>query len=128
MTSDLPAAEPAPVFFDVILHPHRSLSRGGFIALMTGFGTLSLGVGGFFFLQGAWPVVGFFGLDILLVWLAFRSNYRAARCYETVRLTDRALIVQRVGLKGPPRPWTFQPYWLRVMMDDPPEHESQVML
>ena len=31
-----------------------------------------------FLLLGAWPVFGFFGLDVLLLYLAFRANYRAA--------------------------------------------------
>ena len=32
-----------------------------------------------FLLAGAWPVFGFFGLDVLLVYWAFRLNYRRAR-------------------------------------------------
>jgi uncharacterized membrane protein len=116
------------VFFDAILHPHRSLSPRGFAIFMGVFSAISLTVGGFFWLHGAWPVLGFFGLDILGVWYAFRLNYRSARMYETIRLTERELVVHRVGLKGRDDTWTFQPYWLRVTMDDPPEHESQVTL
>ena len=121
------AAEPR-IFFDAILHPHRSLSRRGFAIFMGAFTAISLTVGGFFWLQGAWPVFGFFGLDILLVWWAFRRSYRTARMYETVRLTEHELVVHRIGVAGDDRSWTFQPYWLRVTMDDPPEHESQVTL
>ena len=88
------------VFFDAILHPHRSLSPRGFAIFMGIFSAISLTVGGFFCLQGAWPIFGFFGLDILLVWYAFRRNYRNARMYETVRLTERELVVRRVGLRG----------------------------
>jgi uncharacterized membrane protein len=116
------------VFFDAILHPHRSLSPKGFAIFMGVFSAISLTVGGFFWLLGAWPILGFFGLDILAVWYAFRRNYRNARMYETIRLTERELVVHRVGLKGRDDTWTFQPYWLRVTMDDPPEHESQVTL
>jgi uncharacterized membrane protein len=120
-------AEPR-VFFDAILHPHRSLSRRGFAIFMAAFSAVSLTVGGFFFAIGAWPIFGFFGLDIVLVYAAFRLSYRSARMYETVRLTERELVVRRVDVKGTGRTWTFQPYWLRVTMDDPPEHESQVTL
>jgi uncharacterized membrane protein len=121
------AAKPK-IFFDAVLHPHRSLSRRGFVIFMAVFSAISLTVGGFFWWQGAWPIFGFFGLDILLVYWAFRRNYGSAKMYETVRLTDRELVVHRVGLKGDDQSWTFQPYWLRVSMDDPPEHESQVTL
>lgn len=116
------------VLFNAILHPHRSLGRAGFAVVMLLLGTASLGLGTAFLLMGAWPVFGFLGLDVLLVWLAFRHNFRAARRYETVRLTERRLTVSKVGLKEPPRTWIFQPYWLRVHMDDPPEHDSQVVL
>lgn len=116
------------ILFDAVLHPHRSLSPRGFKVLMGFFVLVSLTVGGWFFLNGAWPVFGFFGLDILLFYLAFRISYRGGRMYERVRLTEAELEVQRVDPGGGRRVWTFQPYWLRVTMDDPPEHDSQVTL
>ena len=119
---------PARVFFDAILHPHRSLGRSGFRILMGAVILINLVVAGIFVANGAWPVVPFCGLDVLVLWLAFRVNYRSARLYERVRLTDADLTVQRVDWKKPERRWTFQPYWLRVTMDDPPQHESQVTL
>ncbi|MGQ9366282.1 DUF2244 domain-containing protein [Azospirillum sp. ST 5-10] len=116
------------VFFDAILHPHRSLGRTGFLVLMTAVVLVSAGVGVLFLMQGAWPVTGFFGLDVLLLYWAFRANYRSARRYERVRLTEADLTVQRVAWRQPERLWRFQPNWLRVTMDDPPRHESQVTL
>ncbi|WP_029010893.1 DUF2244 domain-containing protein [Azospirillum halopraeferens] len=123
-----PQPTPVRVFFDAILHPHRSLGRTGFLVLMAAVVLVSAVVGTAFLVQGAWPVTGFFGLDVLLLWWAFRANYRSARRYERVRLTDRELTVQRVAWKQPDRTWRFQPHWLRVSMDDPPRHESQVTL
>ncbi len=116
------------VFFDAILHPHRSLGRRGFRVLMGVVILANLLIAGIFIANGAWPVVPFCGLDVLILWLAFRVNYRSARLYERVRLTDTDLTVQRVAWKAPEKRWTFQPYWLRVSMDDPPRHESQVTL
>lgn len=116
------------VFFDAILHPHRSLGRRGFRVLMGAVILANAAVAGIFVANGAWPVVPFCGLDVLVLWLAFRVNYRSARLYERVRLTDADLTVQRVAWRKPERCWTFQPNWLRVTMDDPPRHESQVTL
>ena len=116
------------VFFDAILHPHRSLGRKGFRILMGVVILANLVIAGIFLAHGAWPVVPFCGLDVLILWLAFGANYRSARLYERVRLTDTDLTVQRVAWKKPEKHWTFQPYWLRVSMDDPPRHESQVTL
>src|SRR3546814_13661002 len=66
------------------------------------------------YLSGAWPAVGFLGLDVLVVYVAFRLNYRAARAYETVRLTRAELEVTQVDPRGRGRRVTFQPYWPAV--------------
>ena len=127
-SSPLPAVAPARVFFDVVLMPHRSLGPGGFWLLMALISGVSFVSGMYFVLKGAWPVTGFFGLDVLLIYVAFKASYRSARRYETVKLTEDALIVERVSPSGRRACWTFQPYWLRVEMDDPPEHASQLTL
>ncbi len=41
-------------------------------------------------LFGAWPVLGFMGLDILLVWWLFKRSYLDARRSETLVLTEFA--------------------------------------
>jgi uncharacterized membrane protein len=116
------------VHFDAVLTPHRSLPRSGFGWLMAAWLLLNAGLAFYFYAHGAWPVIGFFGLDVLLLYLAFRFNYRGGRLIERVRLTDEALTVVRVSPGGASKAWSFQPYWLRVSMDDPPQPESRLML
>ncbi len=117
-----------PALFDAVLEPHRSLSRSGFLTLMAAVVTISFAAGIAFALMGAWPVFAFFGLDAVLIYVAFKVNYRGARMYETVRLTEETLPVVRVNASGRVQRWSFQPYWLRVNMDDPPRHDSKLML
>jgi uncharacterized membrane protein len=117
-----------PVLFDAILTPHRSLSRRGFRLLMAGVCAVSLTVGLAFFLMGAWPVVGFFGLDVLLIYGAFKLNFRAARVYETVTVTRAQCTVARISPRGDAQRWRFQPAWLRIFMADPPERDSPLTL
>jgi uncharacterized membrane protein len=119
-----------PLLFDAELRPYCSMPRQGFYILMGILAAITLGSGAFFLSIGAWPVFGFYGLDILLVYLAMRRSYqRAQRHWESVRLTDSALTVERHGPRqGQFARWFFQPYWLRVEMDDPAGHESQVVL
>lgn len=124
---------PAPpadgrLLFDAILRPHRSLSAFGFLILMLVICTVSFIAGIVFLVQGAWPVMGFFGLEVALVYGAFKLNYRAGRLIETVQLGCDELLVRRIDAKGRVFSWTFPPNWLRVRMDDPPEHESQLVL
>ena len=123
------ATLPAPAFFfDAVLTPHRSLSPFGFRLLMGCLGLASLISGAFFVLRGAWPVGGYLGLDVLLVYLAFKASYRSARCYETIRLSAAALVVERVGPGARQGRWSFQPYWLRVELDEPPGRSSRLSL
>ena len=116
------------LLFDACLRPHRSLGPRGFLVLMSAVCAISFVGGLVFFLAGAWPVVGFLGADVLLIFIAFKINYRRARMYETLRLDKEALRVERVQCDGSSREWRFQPFWLQVHMDDPPRHDSQLTL
>lgn len=114
--------------FRAVFHPHRSLSATGFWILMGLVGLASFAAGIAFTLAGAWPVFGFLGLDVALIYCAFRLNYHRARASEAVRLTDSELTVERMSAAGKVHKWSFQPYWLRIHMDDPPQHHSQLVL
>ncbi len=121
-------AEYGPVLFDAKLTPHRSLPPQGFFVLMAAVCAVSFVARVVFFVVGAWPVVGFLGADVLLIYLAFRANYRHARMHESLSLTRGGLTVRRVNHWGEEQSWRFQPTWLQVVMDDPPRHESQLTL
>lgn len=116
------------VHFDAVLNPHRSLGPRGFLILMLALGGVSFVAGMVFLVLGAWPVMGFFGFDMLLIYVAFKLNYRSGKLVEAVRLTDRQLSIRRIHPGGRTREWNFEPYWVRVEMDDPPEHASQLTL
>ncbi len=118
----------APVLFDAILTPHRSLGRPGFAILMAVVAAVNIGLGISFTLRGAWPIFGFCGLDVLLFYIMFQLNYRSARMFERIRLLPDELIVERHDRRGHKQSWSFQPYWLRIAMDDPPDHGSQLVL
>ncbi len=113
MTSDN-AAELEPTIFSAVLTPHRSLGNVGFLVLMIAFGGVSFVTGIAFLLMGAWPVFGFFGLDVLLLYWAFKLNYRHARAYEEVKVTPEALTVRKVSHRGNAREWTLNPLWVRL--------------
>ena len=118
-----PGCAAAPASFDSlsferVLLPHRSLPRRGFHLLILILGLISFAVGIGFVSIGAWPVMGFFGLDVALVYIAFRLNYRSARRSETIRLAGDAFTVERVSVRGERRMWRFQPFWLRVILEE----------
>lgn len=121
-------AVPQAVHFDATLLPHRSLPREGFHALIAALIAANLILGVPMFLFGAWPVIGFMGLDIALVILLFRLNYKSGRLSETLRLTDTDLEVVRIDPEGVVETTRLEATWLRVEMDDPPQHESHLTL
>jgi len=104
--------------FSVVLTPHRSLGPRGFLVFMATVGAVSFGTGLLFYLMGAWPVVGFLGLDVLLIYVAFKLNFRALSVYETVDLSPETLTVTRVDPKGREQSWSFNPYWVRLRVDE----------
>ena len=103
-----------PTLFSAIITPHRSLSGNGFLLVMALVGGLSFIGGLFFFWLGAWPVIGFLGLDVVLVYWAFRANYRAAAAFEEVTVTPSELRLRRVSHRGEVAEWTLNPLWTKL--------------
>lgn len=126
MTAAIPTSP--PVLFHALLRPHRSLSPTGFRALMAAVVALFAAIGLAFFLVGAWPVVGFCGFEALLIWWCFKLNFRSLERYETILLTDRALELCRVAPGGAVERIAFQPYWLRVRLEESPGRSSRLVL
>ena len=118
----------SPILFDAVLHPYRSLSPRGFAILMTLLGSISFAAGFSFVALGAWPVFGFLGLDVALVYLAFRMNYRAARNFELVRLTENKLTVTLGGGPRIKHEIRVSAYWVRVEIDNSTNYEDQLIL
>ena len=107
--------QPVPaVHFATSLVPHRSLSPAGFRWLIRAAIAANLAIGLPMLIFGAWPVLGFMGLDIWLLWFLFKRSYLDARRSETLLLTDRELIVDRVAPDGEREQHRLDAYWLRV--------------
>ena len=115
------------VFFDAVLMPNRSLGPRGFLILMGAICAVSFIAGLVFFLAGAWPVVGFLGLDVVLIYVAFKINYRRASIVENLRLTREHLTVERVNHWGETRTWRFSPAWLQIGLEDPGRRRGLVL-
>jgi uncharacterized membrane protein len=103
-----------PTLFSAILTPHRSLGGAGFLVLMLAVSVVSFASGLFFFLIGAWPVMGFLGLDVLLIYWAFRISYRTADAFEEVIVTPSELTVRNVSHRGEVRKYALNPVWVRL--------------
>ena len=110
-----------PTLFSARVTPHRSLNRTGFLVLMTFIGAVSFIAGIAFWMMGAWPVLGFFGLDVLVIYWAFRINFRSADATEDIVLTPSELRVRRVSHRGRLVEWSFNPLWVQLEQTGDPE-------
>src|SRR5712672_351089 len=103
-----------PKLFSARLTPHRSLNRTGFLVLMAFLTAVSFAAGVAFLLMGAWPVFGFFGLDVLVIYWAFRINFRRAAAVEEISVTPSELRVRRVSHRGHVVEWVLNPLWVQL--------------
>src|SRR3712207_6229478 len=100
--------------FSAVIRPHRSLSPQGFRLVMGLLCVTSAAASLPFLLMGFWPVAGFFGLDFVGLYIAFRISYRQGRSFELLELTPVRLILRKVSHRGETREWRFNPLWTRL--------------
>lgn len=123
-----PITAPDPTthrLFDMRLVPHRSLTPPGFRILMGIFALICTASSIPFVIAGAWPVAGFMGADIAIIYFAFRANYRAARAYEDVVVTPLELSLAKVTSRGDRREYRFHPSWVQIRREDHEEYGLQ---
>ncbi len=101
----------------IVLTPHRSLSREGFVTVMTIVAVMNLVIGFTFFLIGAWPVIGFLGLDVVLIWWAFTRNFADAQRVEKISVIGDELTLSRVVQDGEQEATVFNRRWVRVELE-----------
>lgn len=99
---------------DALLQPNRALTRKAFQVLILGFVALNLILAMLFVAYGAYPVLAFLGLDIALLWLAFRTNFRDGGLIERVQVAADRIHVMRQPVKGAAENWIVSPHWARV--------------
>lgn len=117
-TAAAPPLEDGALFMDAVLRPHRSLSLSAFRLMLVAVIAINAVVALVFIAQGAFPVAGFLGLDVLALWIAFRVNYRAGRAEERVRVAASQVHFERRDPKGASAHWVLNPVWARVAHDD----------
>lgn len=107
----------AKPLFAATLTPHRSLTPNGKRIVVGLVAALALVPGVIFYVAGAWPVVGFMGLDVLAIWAALTISMRAGKAYEVLTLWPGALELRKVDAKGAERTVSFAPTSVRFVID-----------
>jgi uncharacterized membrane protein len=125
VTASAPSAE---AIYQPRLIPPRSLTlrQAHVFILLFGAGTCALSVP--FYILGAWPVVGFMGLDVLALYVALRVSFRSARAFESISLTPFELVIVKKSAYGLRRERRFDTYWLRLETEEDEEFGMQRVL
>jgi uncharacterized membrane protein len=89
----------------------------GCIALVS----FAAGIG--FLMIGAWPVFGFFGLDVVLIWWALKRNFRDGKARETITINNHevSLVKHRPGKQDVEV--DFVRSWTRVELETDTERD-----
>mgnify|MGYP001044761974 CR=1 FL=1 len=117
LSSSEPVIREDPPLWEITLWPHRSLGRTGFrnTMILVAFGLL-LPTLPLFFTTAGWTMVPFIGGAFLMMWLAFKLNYRHGRITEHLSLWSDIIAVERHELDGEIKRWKANPYWLRIKL------------
>jgi uncharacterized membrane protein len=112
------------LYMDAVITANRSLSPGGFRVLFTAVVLVNVAFAVFLLALGAWPAPIFLGIDVLLVWLAFKASFRAARRAERVRVSAESVEVLHAGRTV----WRSPTAFTRVAVEERGEHDRRVRL
>ncbi len=115
-------------FLDITVLPYRSLSKKGFKNLMFAVSFVFFSVGVFFWYIGAWPVFGFLGLDVLLLYYAFKINYKSGEIFETLKIIRDDFFITRNFPSGKKQMWKLEPYWTKVEIANPSKNQHNLIV
>ena len=83
-------------------------------------------MGAYFWYLGAWPVFGFIGLDVLLLYYAFKINYKSVKFLKLLKLKN--FLVTRSFPSGKQQHWNLEPYWASVELTSHRRNENSLIL
>ena len=116
------------IFLNITVLPYRSLSKKGFKQLMFIVSFIFFSVGGFFWYIGAWPVFGFLGLDVFLLYYAFKINYNSGEIFETIKIIREKLSITRNFPSGKKQVWDLETYWTKVEILTPSRNQHNLIV
>lgn len=120
ISSNAPQSGDPPIF-TASIRPHRSLGASGqrLVVTLVCIATIASSIP--FILAGAWPVAGFFGLDLAALVLALHVNTREGRAVEEIAISRVNLLIRNIDWRGHVAEWHANPLWTRLERSDHPE-------
>jgi uncharacterized membrane protein len=124
-----PPPLPEPVLFEAVCTANQSLGSRGMAAVAVLVVAASGAVATLLFALGAWPVIGFTGLEVLLVLgLLWRHRRGGRRAMEVLVLVGDRLVVRRTDVRGRREEMALDAYWTRVSLQERPGTAGRLLL
>jgi len=103
--------------FAARLTPYRSLGKRGYRVVIAVIAVAATVPAITFYALGAWPIVGFMGLDVALIAWAMWASLRDGKRYEQVTLWPDQLEVKQVDGSGKETLTRFNPHFVKLVVD-----------
>jgi uncharacterized membrane protein len=116
------------ILLDTVLRPTPPMSPRALKIVFAAVLAVNLAFALNFVLRGAWPIASFMGADVALLGWALTSATKAARRYERVTLTPSRLAILHHPAKGADSRVEFNPYWVRVRVENQPQPGTRLTL
>ena len=108
-------------YLDIRIYPSQSLGKTGFRILMLVLILPALLIGMYFYFRGAWPVAGFLGLELLLIYVAFKISFISNRVSEHIILDEKILKICYHKQSKIVKTINLEPTWLKVQLNNNPK-------
>lgn len=104
--------------FHLIARRNNSLSSTGRTAVFGSLVLVSFAISSAFAFFGAWLVLPFAGVEMAVLYLAFRHMERHAGDFESIAIEGERVLVERWEL-GKVSRYEFNRYWANVVLEQP---------
>ncbi|MEP3345343.1 MAG: DUF2244 domain-containing protein [Litoreibacter sp.] len=107
--------------YRVLLYPHRSLPRSGFVFFIAATSVmLSLPMLALINTSVFWGMLPFMVITVVAIWMFLMHSYRSGQLVEELSLwPDRITLVRR-NPNGELQSWEANPYWVELTSHDKP--------
>ena len=105
-------------YLDIKVYPNQSLTYKGLFFLMLFITIPASYIGISFYFMGAWPVLGFMGLEIILIYIAFKILFKRSESYEHILLDKTKLKIFYNNKNKTLKEIELEPTWLQVKIED----------
>lgn len=102
----------------LVARRNNSLSSGSRLLVLGSLAAVVLAISVGFALSGAWLILPFAGLDLLVVGMAFRYMEQQAGDYECMTMHDDQVVIERRE-RGSVRIFEFNRRWAQLIISEP---------